>query len=146
MMASHWGMTPRQSVRAECGRRGYDAVVAGCITILEGKGGDDQLLLALAGPAAEYVLAGGEGGRDGYWPRVWAARGLLHAWADTAAPVISRATTDESWRVREMAAKVIAKHHVGDALQAVAALADDPVPRVRSAASRAVMMLSASGA
>jgi hypothetical protein len=50
MMASHWGMTPRQSVRAECGRRGYDAVVAGCITILEGKGGDDQLLLALAGP------------------------------------------------------------------------------------------------
>jgi hypothetical protein len=45
-----------------------------------------------------------------------------------------------------MAAKVIAKHHVGDALQAVTALADDPVPRVRSAASRAVMMLSASGA
>ncbi|HEX7993839.1 MAG TPA: HEAT repeat domain-containing protein [Streptosporangiaceae bacterium] len=139
-------MTPRQSVRAECERRGLDAVVAGCIGILEGQDADDQLLLALAGPAAEYVLAGGEGGRGGYWPRVWAARGLLHAWADVAAPAIIRATADESWRVREMAAKVIAKHHLGDALQAVAALADDPVPRVRSAASRAVMMLSASGA
>jgi hypothetical protein len=65
-------MTPRQSVRAECERRGLDAV------------------------AAEYVLAGGEGGRGGYWPRVWAARGLLHAWADVAAPAIIRATADES--------------------------------------------------
>jgi hypothetical protein len=146
MKASHGGMTPRQSVRAECESRGFDAVVAGCIGILEGRDADDQLLLALAGPAAEYVLAGGEGGRGGYWPRVWAARGLLHAWAEIAAPAVIRATTDESWRVREMAAKVIAKHHVGAGLQAVAALADDPVPRVRSAASRAVMMLSASGA
>jgi hypothetical protein len=45
-----------------------------------------------------------------------------------------------------MAAKVIAKHKVGDALEAVAALADDPVPRVRAAGNRAVMTLSASGA
>jgi len=144
-MPSHWGMSPAQSVRAECGRRGRDAVVAGCIGLLGGEGADDELLLALAGPAAEYVLAGGEGGPAGYWPRVWAARGLLHAWEDVAAPAIILATTDESWRVREMAAKVIAKHHVGDALQAVAALADDAVPRVRAAAGRAVMILSASG-
>ncbi|MGN6793865.1 MAG: hypothetical protein ACTHJW_15875 [Streptosporangiaceae bacterium] len=139
-------MTPRQSVRAECDRRGRDAVVAGCIALLDGEGADETLLLALAGPAAEYVLAGGEGGPGGYWPRVWGARGLLHAWADVAAPAIIRATADEAWRVREMAAKVIAKHQVGDGLGAVVKLANDPVPRVRAAASRAVMILSASGA
>ncbi len=45
-----------------------------------------------------------------------------------------------------MAAKVIARNRVGDALAAVAALKDDPVPRVRSAADRAVMILSAARA
>jgi len=145
-MPSHWGMTPRQSVLAECDRRGRDALVAGCVGLLYGQAGDDALLLALAGPGAEYVLAGGEGGPSGYWPRVWAARGLLHAWADAAAPAIIRAATDDSWRVREMAAKVIARHKVGDGLAAVVALTDDPVPRVRAAASRAVVTLTASSA
>jgi HEAT repeat protein len=139
-------MTPRQSVRAECDRRGRDALVAGCVGLLRGEGSDDELLLALAGPAAEYVLGGAEGGPNGYWPRVWAARGLLHAWADTATPAIIQATTDDSWRVREMAAKVIARHQVGDALEAVVALNDDPVARVRAAASRAVVILAAAGA
>ncbi|MGN6679013.1 MAG: hypothetical protein ACTHKL_14710, partial [Streptosporangiaceae bacterium] len=106
-------MTPRQSVHAECGRRGRDALVAGCVGLLDGEDGDDALLLALAGPAAESVLAGGEGGPNSYWPRVWAARGLLHAWTDTATPAIIRATTDDSWRVREMAAQGLAKHSVG---------------------------------
>jgi uncharacterized protein (UPF0147 family) len=45
-----------------------------------------------------------------------------------------------------MAAKVIARHHVGNALEAVAALRDDSVPRVRAAAQRAVEILTASGA
>ena len=105
-------MSPRQSVLAECDRRGSDAVVAGCVGLLTGGGADD-------------------------------ARGLLHAWADTATPAIIGATTDQSWRVREMAAKVIARHRVGDALTAVAALRDDDVARVRTAAGRAVAILSA---
>jgi hypothetical protein len=41
---------------------------------------------------------------------------------------------------------VIARHKVGDALEAVAALRYDPVERVRAAASRAVTMLTAAGA
>ena len=82
-------------------------------------------------------------GKGGYWPRVWAARGLLHAWDDRATAVIIQATTDHAWRVREMAGKVVARHRVGDALDAVAALRDDPVPRVRAAAQRAVVMLTA---
>jgi HEAT repeats len=49
---------------------------------------------------------------------------------------------DDHWRVREMACKVIARHQVGDALPAVARLRDDPVPRVRAAAARAVVHLT----
>jgi hypothetical protein len=140
-------MTPRQSIAAECARRGQPALVAGCIALLERRGGvDDALVVALGGPPAEYVLSGGESGKDGYWPRVWAARGLLYAWQDQATAAIITATSDEAWRVREMAAKVIARYRVGDALDAVAALRDDPVPRVRAAAARAVTRLTAVGA
>lgn len=144
-MPGNWGMTPRQSVLAECDRRGRDAVIEGCIRLLEGKDVDDDLILALAGHHASNVLAGSEGGRNGYWPRVWAARGLLHVWDDEATPAIILAMSHERWRVREMAAKVVAAHQVGDALDAVAALRDDPVPRVRAAADRAVRMVSAAG-
>jgi HEAT repeat protein len=135
--------TPRVAVAAECERRGTAAVVSGCIDLLEAREADDALVLALGGAPAAYVLSGGEGGRHGYWPRVWAARGLLYAWEDRAAGAVTAATLDEHWRVREMAAKVIARHRVGDALDAVARLREDQVPRVRQAAARAVARLTA---
>ena len=138
-------MTPRRSIAAECERRGKAAVVSGCTDLLQGRTGvDDALLLALAGPAAEGVLDGQAGGKTGYWPRVWAARGLLHAWDDRATAAIIQATTDDAWRVREMAAKVIARHRIGNAFTAVAELRNDPVHRVRAAAERAVVLLTAS--
>jgi hypothetical protein len=59
---------------------------------------------------------------------------------------VVRATTDEHWRVREMAANVIARHRVGEGLAAVVALKHDQVSRVRVAADPAVMILSATGA
>jgi hypothetical protein len=139
-------MTPRQRIAAECERRGRLALVQGCVDLIEGRDVDDALVVALGGEHGEYVLSGGDGGRTGSWPRVWAARGLLHNWDDEATPAIVRATTDEAWRVREMAAKVIARHQVGEAFDAVAGLRDDPVPRVRAAAQRAVVVLTASGA
>jgi hypothetical protein len=132
-------LTPRERIIAECARRGKAALVAGCVELLGGRYGnvDDGLIVALGGEHGELVL----GGRGGYWPRVWAARGLLHAWDDAATEAIIAATADEAWRVREMAAKVIARHRVGDALDPVAKLRDDPVPRVRAAAERAVVIL-----
>ena len=136
-------LTPARNVAAECDRRGAAAVVSGCIDLLEAREVDDALVLALGGEAAPQVLSGGEGGRRGYWPRVWAARGLLYTWEDRAAAAIVRATADESWRVREMAAKVIARHQVDDALEAVTGLRADQVPRVRTAAERAVARLTA---
>lgn len=137
-------LTPRQSITAECQRQGKPAVISGCIDLLQGRHDvDDALVLALGGPPAQYVLGGREGGKAGYWPRVWAARGLLHAWDNRATAAIIQATTDDAWRVREMAAKVIARHRIGDAFTAVAELRNDQVPRVRAAAERAIVILTA---
>ena len=150
-------LTPQQRIAAECASGGRATLIAGCVALLAGNPDDvdDHLITVLGGEAAAHVLDGGEGGRSGYWPRVWAARGLLHAWderADQAAEVergidaIIGALGDHAWRVREMAAKVVAAHRVGQALDAVAALRDDPIPRVRAAAERAIVLLTASSA
>lgn len=70
---------------------------------------------------------------------------LLYAWDVAAEPAIVRATGDAHWRVREMAAKVIARRLVGDGLEAVVGLRDDLVQRVRAAAERALVALTAAG-
>jgi hypothetical protein len=139
---SIWGLTPRQSIELECARRGQADVVAGCVELLAGRDVDDELVFALGGPAARPVLDGGQQ----YWLRVWAMRALLYAWDDTARPAVLAGLADQAWRVREMAAKVIARRQLGDALAGVAELRDDPVPRVRAAAARAVTVLTARGA
>jgi hypothetical protein len=150
-------LTPRERIAAECAGGGRAALIVGCVALLDGRSDDvdDRLITVLGGRAAEHVLDGGEGGRSGYWPRVWAARGLLHAWdkradqpagGEPATDAIIGALGDRAWRVREMAATVIAAHGIGRALDAVAALRDDPVPRVRVAAERAVVLLTVSQA
>jgi hypothetical protein len=140
---SEWELTPRQSVEIECARRGTAQVVAGCIALLQGQGVDDDFILAVGGPAGHRVLDDGPEQRNQYWRRVWGARGLLYAWTDDAASAIVAALADEHWRVREMAAKVVAKRRIGPALDPVAALRGDPVPRVRAAAERATVLLTA---
>jgi HEAT repeat protein len=130
-------MTPRQSVEKECRERGRSVVVAGCVDLLAGKDVDPSLVYALGGPPARWAVSGGEGGPD-YWLRVWAARGLLWAWDDSAGPALEQALSDPAWRVREMAAKVAGRHRHGDLLQPLERLRDDPHQRVRAAAERAV--------
>ncbi len=141
----HWDLTPRQSIERECNRRGRDAVVIGCTQLVVGKTTDPDFLLALGGPGAEKFLDGGPH-VDMYWLRVWGTRGLLWVWEDSAFDALSVALDDDAWRVREMAAKVVARHLVGDALPKVAELRNDPVPRVRWAATRAVAILTEAGA
>lgn len=139
--------TPKERILAECSLRGKDALVAGCVALIEGRyeDVDDGLIAALGGEHGQNVLDGYDGGKSGYWPRVWAARGLLHAWDDAATDAIITATADPAWRVREMAGKVVARHRVGAALQAVAALRSDTIERVRAAAERAVVTVTAHG-
>ena len=148
VMADAPALTPQERITAECARRGKAALAAGCVALLHGRHDevDDDLVLTLGGEPAGYVLSGGEGGKEGYWPRVWGARGLLHAWDDDATDAIIHATTDEAWRVREMAGKVIARHRVGTAFAAIAELRADKIARVRAAAERAVVILTAGDA
>ena len=126
----------------ECERRGADVVVRACANMLGGGDVDASLVATLGGDHATYVLAGAEGGVGGYWPRVWAARGLLHVWSDEATEAVVAGARDEAWRVREMVAKVVARHHVDGALAAVETLRHDQVPRVRRAAQRALVALA----
>jgi hypothetical protein len=118
-------------------------VVDGCLAILSGSSYDEGFLFVLAGPGARNVIDGREGGLGGYWPRTWALRGLLHVWDERATAAVVRALSDEHWRPREMALKVVAAHRVDTALEAAAALRDDETARVRAAASRALSELSA---
>lgn len=151
MAKRYWEFTPRQSIEAECARRGTGELIQGCADLLTGGDADPGLVVALGGPHAERVLAGGPRDDQRYWLRVWAARGLLWAWTGAggeagALGALSRALDDPEWRVREMACKVIARHRLGDLLPAVLPLRTDPVPRVRAAALRAVTMLTGAGA
>jgi hypothetical protein len=141
-MASIWGMTPKQSILMECDRRSREECVRKCVAILNGQRTDEDFLRVIGGPSAGIVLVGRAGGVEGYWPQVWAARGLLHVWDDTATEAIIAATTHDSWRVREMSAKVIARHHVRPGVDAIVTLLDDENARVRAAASRAFRVIA----
>lgn len=139
------GLTPRQSIESESDRRGLSMLVAGCIALLRGDESDVALIMALGGGPARRVISGASKADGGAWCRVWATRGLLWAWEDSATAAVRAATNDDAWRVREMAAKVIARHRVNTAFADVVGLRDDPVRRVRVAAQRAVESLTAVG-
>jgi HEAT repeat protein len=112
------------------------------MALLAGDKVDGEFVAALGGPPATWAVDGGDSGPD-YWLRVWALRGLLWLWDDAASPSVRHALTDPAWRVREMAAKVCARHRVDAALDRLLDLREDPNARVQHAASRAVIRLTA---
>ncbi len=112
--------------------------------LLSGGDADAELILALGGPPARWVVTGEPSGPP-YWLRVWAARGLLWAWDDVALQSLEAALSDEAWRVREMALRVVARHKLENTLLTVVELQEDPAARVRAAASRALMRISSMG-
>ena len=134
-------MTPRQSIERECRRRGQPAVVRGCRALLRSESVDAGLLVALGGPGAEKFV-GSPPRPDDYWMRVWGARGLLWEWDESAVPEVRLGLSDNAWRVREMAARVVARHHLGDLIDEVSTLRTDDVPRVRAAAERTLRILT----
>lgn len=120
--------------------RGPSTMVEACVALLSGAAVDDDLVLAVAGVQGAAALEAR--GYKEYWLRVWGARGFLYVWDDGALPALIAAVDDDEWRVREMVAKVVAKRLLDDAAGAVAPLCDDPVPRVRAAAERALRRLA----
>jgi hypothetical protein len=112
---------------------------------MQGRDVSPELLTGLVGPAAEKFLDG-HPHDDTYWLRVWGARGLLWSWSPVATDTVRDGLTDAHWRVREMSAKVIARHLLASLFDDVSRCVDDPVPRVRAAASRAIARITAAGA
>src|SRR5687768_14480350 len=108
----HADPTPRRRIGADCARRGRDAVVADCVRMLHGEEVDPGVILTLGGPTARALLSRGVRPDQEYWLRVWAARGLLWAGPDGGLTGLRSALADPAWRVREMAAKVVARHVV----------------------------------
>jgi len=117
----------------------------GCVALLQHASAelDAELVVALGGLPARWALTGEPSGPD-YWLRVWAARGLLYVWDVGAVPAVLGALGDEAWRVREMAAKVVAYRRLKDGLELVGGLQADENARVRAAASRALIALAKS--
>jgi HEAT repeat protein len=127
---------PRRSIERLASELGERAVVDACLELLAGRDVTPTIVVALGGPPARWALDGSPSG-PGYWLRVWALRGLLWSWDARATSAVISSLSDESWRVREMAAKVIARHGVDDALEALDGPTRDPNKRVREAAERA---------
>jgi hypothetical protein len=130
---------PRDRITRLCAQRGEPAVVEGCLAMLAGDDVDPVVVDALGGRNANRVIdhATGE-----YWGRVWGARGLLYVWRDEAIPGLRAAVCDEHWRVREMVAKVVARHRLDELAVDIALLRADPVRRVRAAAERALVAVA----
>lgn len=131
------GETPRESVAELVQSMGEVTLVSRCCEILDVGDVDAEVLVGLAGDHAREILRGREGGVEGYWPRVWALRALLYAWDDVASSSVVNAFGDESWRVREMAAKVTRRRSLASAWDELERLSHDPVPRVCRAATAA---------
>lgn len=134
------GSTPRLRVRLAAERDGRVAFVRQCVDVLAGARVDADLVWVLGGDSAPGVLAGREGGPHGSWPRTWALRAFLYVWDPEAEHAVVAACSDEHWRVREMAAKVMAarKPTSEASLEALERLVADGNPRVRAAAARAL--------
>ena len=109
LRATDLDATPRARIAAACVELGEPAIASACRSLLDGRVVDDELVLVLGGRCGVAVLDGRD--RE-YWLRVWGARGLLYAWDDAVIPALRRAVGDESWRVREMVAKVVARRRI----------------------------------
>lgn len=134
---------PRHLVAQAVEVYGKQEVVDTCLALLDGETRYESLgidLTFLGGAGAKARLARGDlaDRGQGHWPRVWAARGLRYSWLPYAEPGIVCALADPAWRVREMAAKVVALHECGSAADALEPLLSRELPRVQVAAIRAL--------
>lgn len=81
-----------------------------------------------------------------YWRRVWGLRALLYletpaATSEPTLVVLEQGVSDQHWRVREMAVKVIRRHLLRDLTGEVHAACADDHRRVRAAAERTATAL-----
>lgn len=125
-------LRPAENARNAATVFGRDVIIAWCEDLLSGRALDDDPRYP------DIIWLGGVVGRPAYWRRVWGARGLLHLGPPERREVVLDALGDESWRVREMALKVITRHALDDPEARAAHLTEDPVDRVRVQALRSL--------
>jgi HEAT repeat protein len=137
--AAELAARPVERVAALVELVGGDAVADWCVDLL--RGGDwtdvDAPELDWIGGRSSVAMVAKDLDLE-YWPRVWAARALLHAFRPQAEPAVVAGLSDPSWRVREMCAKVVRVQEIGAAVDVLRRLTVDDVPRVRVAALRAM--------
>jgi hypothetical protein len=104
-------------------------------------GEEPELMAYFAGAKGLRWVELGFGEQD-YFVRTWALRAMLYAWDSSAEPTVVLALEDQHWRPREMALKVVAKRQVDCATKVAPMVRDDPIPRVRAAAERAMQRLA----
>jgi HEAT repeat protein len=126
--------SPSARVEAAVARLGEREVVDRAIALLAGFNVGDEFLLIAGGPHAQGLL---DGAPPLYWPEVWGARVLLHAWDDSAKDAVVAGLQNQAWRVREMCARVVGTRGISS-LPELRELLTDDVARVRAAAARAL--------
>jgi hypothetical protein len=124
-------LSPRESALLAASLYGRDFIVEWAEELLAGRAHDDDPRYP------DLAWLRGTVGRPDYWSRVWGARALLHL-GPLRSEIVLAAAGDSSWRVREMALKVIAAHHLDDPDGLIDRLVDDEVARVRAQAWRAL--------
>jgi len=140
-------VTPKERVAAAVDRWGEDEVVSRCAATLQTDGstvvtGDLlDLAMVLGSVTDRDWMAEGKPPGHAYWARVWAARALRYVWSERAAGAVVHTLADEQWRVREMAARVVADRQLGEAVPQLVERTTDEVPRVRGAAVRALAVV-----
>ncbi|KFF58906.1 hypothetical protein JF66_15070 [Cryobacterium sp. MLB-32] len=118
-------------------RYGEPAVIERSIALLKGENAGEDFLLYVGGEHAQGIL---DGAPSVYWPELWGARALMYVWSETANEAVIGGLDNQSWRVREMCAKVILQRKL-HALKRLVRLTTDEVPRVRAAAVHALAAL-----
>ncbi len=113
---------------------GGPSVARRAVALLKGGYEGEDFLRVVGGSHAEGILGGAPAL---YWPELWGARALLHIWDESAEKPVIAALGNQSWRVREMAAKVCAAREIGEVSE-LSVLTTDEHPRVRAAGARAL--------
>lgn len=121
-------------IEAYAETHGEAQIVSRALSLMARNNEGESFLVLLGGEHARAIL---DGAPALYWPELWGTRALMYVWDDSAIPAVIHALGNSAWRVREMAARVVATRGLA-AIPELSALISDKTPRVRIAAARAL--------
>jgi len=126
--------SPADRIAAAVKIYGERDIVDRAAALIGGANAGEDFLLFVGGKHAKGIL---DGAPALYWPELWGTRTLMYVWHDSAKVAVQSALTNQAWRVREMAAKVVHLRELPLTDNLLPMLSDE-VGRVRAAAARAL--------